>query len=402
MITIFDPRVVAVPTILDAKLCNYYLDVESSNVIIETILQYVTRVLPGYRSAGAPVTVLVPKNGYTSLGSYSIDSYEAALANYDVRYYTFRDGLADDEFVQINVNTTNSVVGDGYIGSEIQLLNDEDAPGPLKYYGTDEKEEKGFHDLHLPVTIDPASVDLASIGTNQVLTIAPIHPPVTIDAGSTTILSIDENQVLTITPAVVHQPVTIATASAALASIDANQELTINGISQYLYIAYASDGTGTGWSLTPSNSLKYRAEIKSPTELTPIESDFTAATWVKYIGDDGTDGVAASMGYLEYVALISQTGTSAPTAIIHKNDLGTITWSYVGVGIYRATSSGLFTTDKISPIDDIMMDQAGNLYTLNWIDVNTMELRTYGYTDITALANGICNKRYINFCKSLL
>lgn len=58
------------------------------------------------------------------------------------------------------------------------------------------------------------------------------------------------------------------------------------GISNYVHVAYASDSSGTGISFTPTNSLKYRAEIvnQSPTATT---SDFAEATWVKYLGDDG-------------------------------------------------------------------------------------------------------------------
>ena len=37
------------------------------------------------------------------------------------------------------------------------------------------------------------------------------------------------------------------------------------GRDAFLYVAYASDADGTGFSLTPSNSLKYRAEIHSDT-----------------------------------------------------------------------------------------------------------------------------------------
>ncbi len=64
----------------------------------------------------------------------------------------------------------------------------------------------------------------------------------------------------------------------------------LEGISTFLYVAYASTGTGTRWSLTPDVSLKYRAEIQSTTELSPSESDFAQAVWVKYIGDDGPAG----------------------------------------------------------------------------------------------------------------
>ena len=59
------------------------------------------------------------------------------------------------------------------------------------------------------------------------------------------------------------------------------------GLDSFMYVAYASDAEGTGFSLVQSNSLKWRAEIhlaEEPEELTA--ADF-AGKWVKYIGDDG-------------------------------------------------------------------------------------------------------------------
>ena len=62
-----------------------------------------------------------------------------------------------------------------------------------------------------------------------------------------------------------------------------------DGVSSYTYVAYASDASGGGFSLTPSNALKFRAEIHTTTAIeTPDAADFAGATWVKYIGDDGT------------------------------------------------------------------------------------------------------------------
>ena len=70
-----------------------------------------------------------------------------------------------------------------------------------------------------------------------------------------------------------------------------------DGKSAYVYVAYASDATGTGFSLVPTNSLKFRAEIHRDTPLaSPAASDFSAATWVKYIGDDGTGGGTGGTG----------------------------------------------------------------------------------------------------------
>lgn len=57
-----------------------------------------------------------------------------------------------------------------------------------------------------------------------------------------------------------------------------------DGIDTYVYVAYASDSNGTGFSLTPSKQLKYRAEIHVNNEIaSPQLSDFSGATWVRYI-----------------------------------------------------------------------------------------------------------------------
>lgn len=62
-----------------------------------------------------------------------------------------------------------------------------------------------------------------------------------------------------------------------------------DGVSSYTYVAYASDASGAGFSLTPTDALKFRAEIHTTTAIeTPDAGDFAGATWVKYIGDDGT------------------------------------------------------------------------------------------------------------------
>jgi hypothetical protein len=50
--------------------------------------------------------------------------------------------------------------------------------------------------------------------------------------------------------------------------------------------------------------------------------------------------------YKNYVALISQTGTSNPTVKILENTLGNIVWSRNGIGEYSGTLIGAFTTDK--------------------------------------------------------
>ena len=59
------------------------------------------------------------------------------------------------------------------------------------------------------------------------------------------------------------------------------------GLNAYCYVAYASDSSGTGFSLTPSGSLKYRAEIHPTEPISELSAADFAGAWVKYLGDDG-------------------------------------------------------------------------------------------------------------------
>ena len=50
--------------------------------------------------------------------------------------------------------------------------------------------------------------------------------------------------------------------------------------------------------------------------------------------------------YKSYVAVLTQTGTNAPTASVKINEIGNITYSYGTAGEYTINSSGLFTNNK--------------------------------------------------------
>ena len=58
--------------------------------------------------------------------------------------------------------------------------------------------------------------------------------------------------------------------------------------------------------------------------------------------------VTAGLGYKAYAAIISQSGTNAPTATVLKNNTGhTYTWARTGSGTYTITASGnAFTNNK--------------------------------------------------------
>ena len=56
---------------------------------------------------------------------------------------------------------------------------------------------------------------------------------------------------------------------------------------------------------------------------------------------------AGGASYDVYTAILTQTGTSAPTATVLENTLGgTVVWTYNAEGSYIGTLTGAFTADK--------------------------------------------------------
>lgn len=78
----------------------------------------------------------------------------------------------------------------------------------------------------------------------------------------------------------------------------------------------------------------------------------------------------------EYRALISQTGTSAPSLIEFENSIGAIVWTRIAVGKYMGTLTSAFTINKVecycgTPMVD---DRVYNFYRKS---ANAVELYTY-------------------------
>lgn len=65
-------------------------------------------------------------------------------------------------------------------------------------------------------------------------------------------------------------------------------------------------------------------------------------------GEKGDSNSASTLGYKIYRALISQSGTSAPTATVLQNTLGSVpTFTYLGVGSYQITLNITTTQNKL-------------------------------------------------------
>ena len=99
------------------------------------------------------------------------------------------------------------------------------------------------------------------------------------------------------------------------------------------------------------------ARITAYPSVIPTTSDLVVGTQITSGGTNQTNPtknftvgniVKAGLGYTAYTALISQSGTNAPTAIEIKNNTGyTYTWARTGMGTYTITANGnAFASNK--------------------------------------------------------
>ena len=85
------------------------------------------------------------------------------------------------------------------------------------------------------------------------------------------------------------------------------------GHEAYLYVAYAENTDGRGFSLEPAASRKYRAALQSDAPIeNPTLADFAGATWVKYVGDDETV-------YGDVLVADADTSVAQVTRIVFEN-----------------------------------------------------------------------------------
>jgi hypothetical protein len=78
-----------------------------------------------------------------------------------------------------------------------------------------------------------------------------------------------------------------------------------------------------------------------------ITTDKIASGGVQTANIADANVTTAKLEYKEYVAIISQAGTSAPSVTVIKNTLGgTIVWTRSLTGVYLGTLAGAFTTNK--------------------------------------------------------
>jgi hypothetical protein len=110
------------------------------------------------------------------------------------------------------------------------------------------------------------------------------------------------------------------------------------------------------------------------------------------LDDDGNFNVIGASGgttidYTEYVAFVTQSGATAPTAVVvDKNDTGFVfTYGYTSTGSYTIIATGAFPDkNKVIPYFNSQVNQG--FTTIGWSDADTLYVAT---TDTSAvLTNG--------------
>lgn len=95
--------------------------------------------------------------------------------------------------------------------------------------------------------------------------------------------------------------------------------------------------------------VRYGAAASRPTLSTgELGLDTDTGSEYLHVGTPaGNKRIGGLLGVKRYVALLTQAGVSAPTAVVLENSLGgTVAWSYVGSGQYYGTLTGAFTASK--------------------------------------------------------
>jgi hypothetical protein len=135
------------------------------------------------------------------------------------------------------------------------------------------------------------------------------------------------------------------------------------------YFSLTDSGFGIGIT-NPSQKLHVVGNGLFTGSVTASSHITSGGTARQSVNGDGT----LSSGRKIYRALISQTGTDAPTVIILENTIGAIVWTRAITGIYTGTLTNAFTVDKtflisgtsnITNLSIIVQARLGTVSTVN-------------------------------------
>jgi hypothetical protein len=129
-------------------------------------------------------------------------------------------------------------------------------------------------------------------------------------------------------------------------------------------------------------------------ETTTLPTTLPAGQQAWYIDGNGVetlwvgreDGSAwPAVGYKEYVAILEQSGTSAPTDTVISNTFGTVTWAYGNVGTYNAPLAS-------SPLSKIVATITNQCHTAEYfiiLEPTANSIRLSTFDNVGSSANDI-------------
>lgn len=160
-----------------------------------------------------------------------------------------------------------------------------------------------------------------------------------------------------------------------------------NGINAYLYIAYADNASGDGFTLTFDPNKNYIALLQTSSVITPVQSDFTGL-WTKYQGDGdrwGTTSVtslAVGTGVKNLVIGLNLAYSTGQRIVIAKdNDEDTRMEGYVRS--YDPTTGQL-----VADIDTTVGSGTHNVWDVNLFGVPVQIVTTDSYYGEIYVENG--------------
>lgn len=103
----------------------------------------------------------------------------------------------------------------------------------------------------------------------------------------------------------------------------------------------------------------------------------SGSQYAHYIGNASNVPVSVKE-YLEYSAILNQSGTDAPVATVLKNDLGgTVVWSRSSVGVYVGTLSSAFPASKTQIILGTLDPSEPEQSHVSLANTNSITITTY-------------------------
>jgi collagen type VII alpha len=133
----------------------------------------------------------------------------------------------------------------------------------------------------------------------------------------------------------------------------------VAGTNAYVYIAYASDSSGTGFTTTYSSLLNYIAILSSTTVKTPVVGDF-AGLWFNYKGATGPQGIQGATGPQGSAGATGSNGSNG-VSILWQGSLASAPSTPTLNMAYRNTISGIAYIYNGSSWVEMVQDGAGGV-----------------------------------------